>query len=442
MNEPKVKKVIEQAKLFLEQGQNKREYRVSNGSFQNGGKVSFVKVALLVVNLLRRTIFLELNDFFTVLELGEKQEFSPSAFSQSRYKLEPCFFVDWNKDLKKNYYAQYQGDLKQYHGYFLQAVDGTRLYLPKCEEIIDYFGVAGNDKSEVPMAQALLRTDVLNEFIERGEIAPIGTSEIELALPHLSDLDDNVISIYDRYYPSIELIYEHERYNQKYVMRARLNFNKEVTAFIQSGERERITEFSVNSYAAKKMEERGIKIEVGQLVKVRLIRIELESGEIEILITNLFEQDGEWVIDDIDLIYDFRWGVETCIDHLKNKICLELFAGQKPKAIFQEFHAAIFTLNLQTVLMKDCEKEVEEISLKRQLDYKVNRNVSLGLMKNLVGLIFTEKVQDNLAIIIRTLQKKFIKTLSAVRAGRSYKRKKRAQRKNGKYRAVNNYRPL
>lgn len=433
MNSSKISKVLEESKKFMELAAQNEKYRVSKNSFQLEGKISFETVSLFLLNMPNRSLAIELESFF---DLRKMESFSPSAFSQSRYKLEPVFFKDLNTNLVHNFYQSYQKELKSYNGYYLQGVDGSTLYLVNTDSIIEEFGTAGNKHSEVAMARCLFRYDLMNEIITDAQIAPIVVSEHPLSFESLKQVSENVISIYDRNFASIEFIYEHQRLSLKYVMRAKLSFNNQVKDFVRSGKRESIYEIPINSNALKKMRARGIEPDC-KTVKVRLIAIKLPSGEKEILMTNLMEEEG-FTCEDLDLIYDSRWGVETYIDRIKNKMKVEIFAGQKAKSVYQEFAAAVFLLNLQTVLIKDCEQAIDEISLNRQHDYKANINVVIGLLKDKVVLLMIADSEDTVRIV-QNIWNKLLKYLSPVRAGRTYERKKKAQRKNGKYRTLTNY---
>lgn len=435
MNSSKISKVLEESKMFMKTAAKNEKYRKSKNSFQLDGKISFETVSLFLLNMPNRSLAVELESFF---DLREIEGFSPSAFSQARYKLEPFFFKDLNSQLENSFYHNYQKELKSYNGYYLQGVDGTTLYLINTDSIIEEFGTAGNAHSQIAMARSLFRYDLMNEFITDAQIAPIGVSEHPLGFDSLQQVPKNVISIYDRNFASIEFIYEHQRLDLKYVMRAKLGFNNQVKDFVRSGRKEAIYEIPINSYALKKMRVRGIEPNC-QTVKVRFVSIDLPNGEKEILLTNLMESDG-FASQDLDLIYDSRWGVETCIDRIKNKMKVEIFAGQKAKAVYQEFAAAVFLLNLQTVLLKDCEQAIDEISLKRQHDYKANINVVIGLLKDKIVLFMMTDSEETL-LIIQNIRTKLLKYLSPVRAGRTYERKKKAQRKNGKYRTLTNYKP-
>lgn len=435
MNTSKVSKVLEESKVFLKEATQNEKYRVSKNSFQLDGKISFETVSLFLLNMPNRSLAVELESFF---DLTEMESFSPSAFSQARYKLEPIFFKDFNTNLVSNFYQNYQKELKSYNGYYLHGIDGSTLYLLNTDSILDEFGTAGNKHSQVAMARCLFRYDLMNEFITDAKIAPIVVSEHPLGFDSLQQVSKNVISIYDRNFASIEFIYEHQRFGLKYVMRAKLGFNNQVKDFVSSGKREAIYEIPINSNALKKMRARGIEPNC-KTVKVRLIAIDLPSGEKEILMTNLMKQEG-FTCEDLDVIYDSRWGVETYIDRIKNKMKVEIFAGQKAKAVYQEFAAAVFLLNLQTALLKDCEPVIDEISLNRQHDYKANINVVIGLLKDKIVLMMMADSEESL-LIVRNIRNKLLKYLSPVRAGRSYERKKKAQRKNGKYRTLTNYKP-
>lgn len=78
----------------------------------------------------------------------------------------------------------------------------------------------------------------------------------------------------------------------------------------------------------------------GQL-KVRLIRIELDNGEIEVLITSLLDRQ-KYAHTDFKPLYQQRWGSETCYDTLKNKLQIEVVSGHSPEAVlFTRFSCSL-----------------------------------------------------------------------------------------------------
>ena len=137
-------------------------------------------------------------------------------------------------------------------------------------------------------------------------------------------------------------------------------------------------------------------------------------------------------------LYNSRWGSETGFDTLKNKLQVAIFSGQKPEAIRQEIHATIFIQNLNSILISDCEEKEKEISQIREHEYKINKNVSIGIMRNKIIDIFT-KSKSELNILLKLLKEKFIRYLEPVRPGRSYPRKFRSRAVKSKYITTSNY---
>lgn len=53
----------------------------------------------------------------------------------------------------------------------------------------------------------------------------------------------------------------------------------------------------------------------GNTIKVRCVKVELETGEIEILLTNL--ETEKFTSDEIKELYNLRWQIEINYRHLK-----------------------------------------------------------------------------------------------------------------------------
>ena len=117
------------------------------------------------------------------------------------------------------------------------------------------------------------------------------------------------------------------------------------------------------------------------------MKVILDNGEIEILATSLLD-DLKYPSSIFKELYFKRWGIETNYDHLKNNIQLENFTGKSELAIKQDFFANMFIMNLQSIMICDAQEELEKNNKKTDLDYKINRNLSLGYMKNKIINIF------------------------------------------------------
>ena len=136
-------------------------------------------------------------------------------------------------------------------------------------------------------------------------------------------------------------------------------------------------------------------------------------------------------------MYFKRWGSETNFDYWKNKAQIEIISGHSVEAIHQDFYATVFTANLHSILMEECEEELLLKTQDRKYEYALNRNIGLGLVKGKIIKLFFE---DNPRPILEELHRLFLFHLEPVRPGRQFERKKRQQHVAGKYVTMTNYR--
>jgi len=417
--------------------ENKVDYVTKSGDFTRSKKLPFLTVCLFILNLPKRALSTELTDFF-----DELYPFSlpctASALSQARYKILPCLFQSLMEKTSELFYTKQSNLVKRWKGYKLDGVDGSTLNLPDSESIHAYFEVDENIKNSVAKARIVCRYDLLNDIVKQASIGSMKTGEAKYAMAHLDNVDQDVISIYDRNFPSFEFIYEHSVRNLHFVMRCKVGFNKVVKEFVSSGKKSEIVDFYPSRVALKNLLEKGYSIDKNTILKVRLERIELVTGEVEILITSLLDTNI-FTNDDLDWLYGKRWGSETNYDSLKNKLKVELFTGQKPASVLQDFYATISVYNFNALLVKECEPEVEKISETRVHNYKVNKSVSIGITKpRLVKLLFKSNEQE-VEMILEYLKLNFINNIEPIRPNRSYPRIKKRTGGRNKVRPLKNY---
>jgi len=166
-------------------------------------------------------------------------------------------------------------------------------------------------------------------------------------------------------------------------------------------------------------------------IKVRLVRVNLPNGEIEVLMTSLLDSQ-KYPSKMFKELYFLRWGIETYYDELKNKIKLEYFTGYSKISVLQDFFCAVFISNLQSTIVNDLQEELAVKNQNTKLDYKINTNLTYGFLKNRVlELLFNEGALEDVFLELQTL---FLKNTVPIRPDRSN------PRNVGKYR--NRIRPL
>lgn len=319
----------------------------------------------------------------------------------------------------------------------MQAVDGSTAYLFNKKEVVDYFGTQGNQHVSVPMAQIVQIQDVLNEITVWGNISPINDSEVTVISNNIRHFRKDSLTLFDRGFPSFSLMYIllNEEKPLHFLMRCRKNFNREVIEFLKSKERSKELTFSPTAEAMETLRKLGYIVTRKQTITIRAVKVKLSTGEDEILLTNLFDQEV-YTLDDLKELYALRWGIETAFGKQKNQQQMEQFSGHKVISIQQDYAATLMISNLQSLIEKQSDEYLKAINTSRKHDYKINKNISWHHLKHNVVKLFLENEPKQ---ILMKLQNAFEKNLEPIRPNRSYTRDKKSKRFKGKYQTLTNY---
>jgi hypothetical protein len=161
------------------------------------------------------------------------------------------------------------------------------------------------------------------------------------------------------------------------------------------------------------------KLILPSVIKIRLIRITLSSGETEVLATSLLDEVA-FPKKDFKYLYSLRWGVETFFSKVKGRLALENFTGKSVESIYQDFWSTIFISNLETIMIEDVEENINANKTRKKI--KINKAVSFNAIKNLAfDIFFNEPDKEKVA---NQLTKLFIMNPVVVRENRLVSRKK------------------
>ena len=337
---------------------NSDDYRERNitrqTAFTRNRKLSFPVMIVLLLNFLTRTMQIELDDFFAnVLDAGT-DSVTKQAFFKARKNILPDAFKElflMTRDMVLN-----KNKIKRHKGYRILAIDGSELRLDKTKENKDIFLPRNHSPENKTNAEISLLYDVISHYVIDAQIGSIGVCEREYAkknLAHFSSIcDEKDIVIFDRGYPSRDMIATLTGMGCKYLMRLQASCFKGV----------------------KENPSNDFRITVStktDTYSVRVVRVILKSGEIETLITNLSED--EFSADDFLDLYFLRWGIETTYDTLKNKLLIEKFSGRSPVAVLQEYYAMMFVLNCIAAMSATVNRKL--LSRKTDCKYQYKANV-------------------------------------------------------------------
>ena len=386
---------------------NSREFlersRIDDKCFTRKRKMGFTSIVCFVLNLLTRTLQIELDDF-TDRVIGRTGSYvTKQAFSKARKNIKWQAFEELfqlGRNLVLNSPA-----LKTYRGFRVLAVDGSELRMGRTPETERAFGKRSREAVSRCRAQISMLTDVVNGFIIAADIDSIYTSERTLASRHFKEFEHlctkNDILLFDRGYPSKGMLEKLSQMGCKYLMR--------------------VQKSSFKGSDAAQSDDCYIKIPFhGCLYNVRLVRLALPDGETEVLITNLGRRSFKKA--DFMELYGMRWGIETKYNTIKNKIMAEKFSGKTELSVRQEFFAALFLCNCASAISLTVE---DEIALKKQnckYEYKPNNNLIIGYLKHRLPRILLSVLSERLVSLCKEVLCLALKQPVPVKPGRSFKR--------------------
>ncbi|TXI70755.1 MAG: IS4 family transposase [Flavobacterium sp.] len=404
----------------------KDNFKTNPEDFTRNRKQSFSGTILFMLNFLTRSLSIEIVNFLSFLKRKDiaQETFSKSAFVQARKKIKPEVFKHLNQRIIEEFYKDNSGVLRQFDNLRILAMDGSRLTLPFTKELEEIYGQTKNQTNTyIVQTKACVLYDLLNEICINGILSSIDTDERTQAKQLLEHCQANDLIIYDRGYPSFELIYEHYQKNLHFLMRMPLDFSQVVKDFVASGKTSQIVEIKPGQ--KKSFENKPYT--KSSTLKIRLLRITLNGGGIEVLATSLLDSKhyGNEVFKEL---YFKRWKIETYYDELKNKLKIEEFSGYSNQSILQDFYSTLFVSNIQTLIENEINEEIEKESETKNIkyQYKINTTLSYGFMKDrILELFFTKNDMND---IINELKELFKKHLIPIRPNRKF------ERKIGKYR--------
>ncbi len=357
-----------------------KRHRFSDKDFSRKRKLPFTQLILFMLNLVRQTLQKELTQFIHMLSDKKVNNITKSAFCQSRMKLKHTAFIELNDILIDEYYTDNEFNL--WKGFRLLGIDGSKLQLPTSKELMKTFGGAKNNSEMiVPTAQASTCFDLLNEIMVDSILEKYEFGEYNIAIQHLEKSKENDLFIYDRGYEAIWFLYYHIFKKRNFIIRMTKGSINDVRSFFESTEKSKIIEIkTLHESSAKQLKNLGIEFKP---FKIRLVRVILDDGEIEVLATSLLDEK-EYPAEEFKGLYAKRWGVEVNYDHLKNHLLLEDFTGMSELSIKQDFYANSFIVNLHAIISKDAQEEINIDKKDNEHKYKINKNLSLGFMKDKV----------------------------------------------------------
>lgn len=245
--------------------------------------------------------------------------------------------------------------ITRWHGHRVFIIDGTKVNVPRTEELLAKFDVPNTSAGPAHYPQAWMVT-LLSAFCTQPLAVHLGSykdSERDLMRELLPQLKSGDLVLIDRGLGGAQVYWDYERHNLFYIHR--------VTT---TGD---CVSHNVREFLEKKRASQIVAIEVKDAdgkphaILVRLVRGPKDSdGNRIVFATNLLDENV-YSVDAVRSLYRERWAVETTYDRIKNLLKLEKFHAKSFNGIMQEIYANLLTISLTSAIEYEASK-------RRQLD--------------------------------------------------------------------------
>jgi hypothetical protein len=374
---------------------------------------------LLILNLFKESAE------YNLAALLPRMDIKPvkgATFSIARYKIKLGFFLELNKMMSEHIQTLRP---KVWKGFRLIAGDGTTVNLPPSPKIKEHFGIfaVSDDSTHTCLGNACMLYDVLSNLVVDTIISPCSIGEGTL-LDHMlrNPQFSNAIILLDRgfgYFSTCKKIINKQL---SFCIRLKTSQSDFAKNALLNPLTDFVTEWIPSEGERLTCRQNGINTEP---VKVRVTKIILPAGEIEVLVSNLFIA----AIDQSDMreLYGMRWGVEEGFKKLKPKMKLEQFGCRRYEGVYQEFYAHIFMMNLVTLIGNDAQDKIIEKTKGRKLKYKYNWQNAFRFVRNkFIDIFNIGAFQRSIECIIEQIAN----SITAIKKNRNFGRQMGGKRKN------------
>lgn len=392
-------------------------HRVSESDFTRRRCLSLeVLVTFLLQMVGGRSLQVGLDQFFAALgEAGAlTRVVTKSALSQARKKLLPSALAELGALWVREWLAVV-GE-QRWHGWRVVAVDGSCVRVPKWRETQEAYGLGPNKDGSVVMARVVGFLAAASSQMLHAQIGGYDEGERSLLVRSLRALSPRDLLVMDRGYPAWWLFALLGQRNIEFC--ARLDScgsaYRQVQHFIRSGASEQVIEQQLSSAALAQLRKYGAKAEKGTKLRLRLVRVVLSSGCVEVLITSLLDTVA-YPAGEFAALYHARWRIEEAFKTLKCRLHLEGFTGELPHAIEQEIYAKILVANITAALCTQAQAQLTDHKAK---NYRVNQTAAIKHWPSLAvawikgGVHLLEERLEALVILLT-------RTVDKLRPGRS-----------------------
>lgn len=382
-----------------------REYIVEENKFTRNRKMTFKEYVVYVFHASGSSNFADALRYFTNTLKNGLDSITPQAVNKQRMFISPKLYEDIFKMYIDKLYSEYKG-FSKLGEFIVVACDGSIFHVPntiltKIAFKIPILNVFKRFLSRVRVSCIL---DVNSTLILSAKIVSRNIDEISLAIEHLKDLNSRMdisklLTLYDRGYGSTKLMIYNLYYGSNFVIRLNsMAFSKKISNMASD---DGIIQINITKKILRSITDENVREfaeKMGRL-EIRIVKVKLKNGTIEILATNL--DSSKYNRSYLKEIYGKRWAIETGYDKLKNLIRIEDFTGIRQEIIEQDFYAGIFMYNVCSTIKFDIETSNIRVPKNSNKKYKITANFSsiVTLVYNYIYKLFVTRNDIKITIL-------------------------------------------
>ena len=256
-------------------------------------KMPLQDLLFTMINRKGLTLALELRNYMKLAHPGVS--ISKPGYLKQRMKLNPDAFLELYKYHNRNFYAD--STFSTYKNHLILAADGSDINIPTTTETLKLYGSASR-KNTKPQAQIGLGCiyDVMNRMILESDCNKVKFDEMRLAEKQMERIPETIgnipyIIIMDRGYPSTPAFIHMMDKDLKFIVRLKSSdYKKEQSSLTENDQlvKIKLDKSRIRHYEGTPDGER--MKELGE-ISLRMVKILLENGNLEVLATNLSQTE-------------------------------------------------------------------------------------------------------------------------------------------------------
>ena len=303
------------------------KYILSDNAFVRSGKWSLETAIKFPLFNRKKTKFNEVNRYLRSQTGDYSMKITGSGVCDRMQYIGPKVYIDMNDGVIMEIY-DFVEEMETFKGFHVFAIDGSYVEIPDHPQAREEMGVPPNNGVETFAANARISctVDTKMDFVISSIIENQTADEITLALRHLDDVKnkinmDNMITCYDRYYNSTEIMLKTETLDSYYLIRGkRSTFKKQQQRMDNDKKTDETFDINLNNSKIKRFHDEGLKkiARKQKSIQVRIVKVKLKTGQTEILFTNLPKEIA--TPEELEQLYGERWKNRNRLRQIKKQI--------------------------------------------------------------------------------------------------------------------------